>query len=102
MAARIGAAEYDAAPAIDLDRQYESFAPRRPFGYPMAAGGEVVAHAPVDAGFHQQSAGDGVMRIEARREMLAGKLGRLDRFLHVHAELDAVEKKLQCPLILLI
>ena len=41
-------------------------------------------------------------QIKTRREMRGRKARRLDRFLHVHPEVDKIQEKLKRPLILLI
>src|ERR1700730_7158379 len=68
----------------------------------MAASAQFGADPLVDAILDPEHARACVMWIKGRREMCGRKSWRLDRLLHVHAEIDQVQKELQRPLILLV
>src|SRR5208337_1633470 len=102
LTARIGAAREHAGFRVDLHREHVTLGPRRPDFDLMATRGECVAHARGDSVLDAQDSGAIVVGRERRGEMQRRKLGRLDRGLQVHSEIDHVQKKLQRPLILLI
>src|SRR5439155_13743072 len=102
LAAWVGAAVQHARAWIDADAEDVAGNPVVLEDDRVAARGERVADGLRNAAFDAQSAGDRVVREEARREVRRREARRLDRVLHRHAELDEVQEHLQRPLILLI
>src|SRR5215831_2225009 len=102
LTARVAGALYQSARAIERNREHPPLGPPRAHFDFVPPRGQLGPHLTIDSILRTDDCRQHVVRIKGRWKMCARELGRFDRLLEIHSEIDQVQKELQRPLILLI